>query len=206
MPAWAQNQKPQQKLTKKTSKKPFARFAVGIHYSSGDEIKYVGSTQLFTGRSNFTASEKTNPAVGLGVSYMRLKPWSVGFDTGLLFESQRTSQGIVANVGGTQMTGTRVGSNSMMLLTALANVNFSFGFAYLLAGFNYPFVINNDSNSKMSGLIGYQAGFGVPVFEDFTIEASYRLLGIKGTISGEVNLDVDEANMVGFLIGARYFF
>lgn len=187
--------------------KNHGRYHLGLIYSQADQAEYEGSTDVFGSDTPFTATEKSEPALGFSAGYIYRKPRSIGFSGGVSFEMPRESKGLKGQLGGTGFTGQYEGSApEINLVTLDANVNYSINSSYFLfAGGNFPIVITSEDSVDFEGLFGYQYGVGRQFLDRFVLDLSYRQVRMKGIVSNSGRkLEIENAEFSGLVIGLRY--
>lgn len=201
-------EKPGESLSPPSSSSLDRHIFVSALYSSANEIHYTGQVTIAGVQTPFAAVEQSSPAAGLAGGYVVRRLNSIGFSGDLTFELPRRSSTIIGQAGNVGVHGSYEGNQSNSLLTANANANWSIGAdIYIFAGLNYPLTLTSGSGESLSGLPGYQGGAGYAFTDRISLEASYRVVRLKGTIdSPPFNLVIDEASLSGYLLAIHYLF
>jgi hypothetical protein len=198
-------QQPPKKALKQTQS---GHWNISTYYSMASEIHYKGQVNLFGTPTDYTAIESSSAVPGIAGGYLWRRPWSVGFDSGLSYDLPRTLNSISGLAGAYKISGDWQDNPKLGLITAALNGNFMLGRAvFIYAGINYPLAFSGGSETELSGLPGYQLGTGASFLDHWAIDASYRTIHMKGRFSsGSLSLQVDQADISGFVFTLSYLF
>ena len=193
-------------------KSTVGRLGVSVYYNSADHLKFDDGKVESSG-AKFDADFKLESAVGVGLHYMRAKPYAWGYSVGGLLETTRNIQSVSFS-GGLSGTGSVDSDNfKLTLLIAEGSALYRFENFYIPFGLSVgiPVLEYKSDISKIEATagVGLQAGLGYFVNDNLSVEAYYRVIGIK-LVSTELATDNKTDFGYGYLrgatIGIKYLF
>lgn len=181
-----------------------SNWTISGFYNLARETAYSGNTNVSGSAQSFSATESSAPGLGISGAYVSRPYNGLGWSGQLDFEYNRTATNLTGEANGHSITSDYGSGYSTNTFTAASNLSYSIGGVYFYGGLNYPF-ITGSSAVHLTGLPGYQAGFGYGFTRRFSIHTEYRTTRMKGTLEmPPTRLEVGEASMRGFILAVDF--
>lgn len=185
-------------------------------YDTGTTMNANGNLSGNGKTISFSEAIDTSSAPGIGIS----EEWnqeltehsSSGIEGGFAYQFPRNIAGSTVTGGAANnVYGGAVEKETINTSLIFLNGKFYFEKFYGLAGFNYPILSVTGVPLNITPALGYQFGLGVSVFENWGIEAQYRIINATGstddTLNGiQIHEDVDSISISSFIISLKYSF
>ena len=166
-------------------------YFLGIGYNLASEIKFLDSEFTVLGvQKSGNTKFITQPAVDISFGVMKSEVESFGGFATLTYITERKIRSVKRKTGGTITNSSFPGGQPKLQISLFEfGILYRFKHAYLPIGFNYSVpqyhgAVQAGLNTKVTGGIGFQLGYGEVIKKNWLIEALWKNISVSSNSSG----------------------